>query len=72
MSCIIYDDFVNTNELIEKIENIDLDNEEDKKKRTLILGLDEDDENYDENAEEVEDDLEFLVQSAEIISFNKL
>ncbi|SOV76252.1 elongation factor 1-beta [Plasmodium sp. gorilla clade G3] len=72
MSCIIYDDFVNTNELIEKIENIDLDNEEDKKKRTLILGLDEDDENYDENAEEVEDDLDFLIQSAEIISFNKL
>ncbi|SOV22499.1 elongation factor 1-beta [Plasmodium sp. DRC-Itaito] len=72
MSCIIYDDFVNTNELVEKIENIDLDNEQDKKKRTLILGLDEDDENYDENAEEVEDDLDFLVQSAEIISFNKL
>ncbi|SBS94756.1 translation elongation factor, putative [Plasmodium ovale curtisi] len=74
MSCIIYDDFVNTNELIDKIENIDLESEEDKKKRTLILGLDdEENEDYDgdENAE-VEDDLDFLVQSAEIISFNKL
>ncbi|CXI31837.1 elongation factor 1-beta, putative [Plasmodium berghei] len=70
MSCIIYDDFVNTNELIEKIENIDLDSEEDKKKRTLILGLD--DEEYDEDSPEVEDDLDFLIQSAEIITFNKL
>ncbi|CAD2090095.1 elongation factor 1-beta, putative [Plasmodium vinckei brucechwatti] len=70
MSCIIYDDFVNTNELIEKIENIDLDNEEDKKKRTLILGID--DEEYDEDSPEVEDDLDFLIQSAEIITFNKL
>ncbi|CAG9480453.1 elongation factor 1B, putative [Plasmodium vivax] len=86
MSCIIYDDFVNTNDLMEKIENIDLENEEDKKKRKLILGLDgevnggnsdeegdddganEDDVNY----EDVEDDLDFLVQSAEIITFNKL
>ncbi|CAD2102867.1 elongation factor 1-beta, putative [Plasmodium vinckei] len=70
MSCIIYDDFVNTNELIEKIENIDLDSEEDKKKRTLILGID--DEEYDEDSPEVEDDLDFLIQSAEIITFNKL
>ncbi|CRG96680.1 elongation factor 1-beta, putative [Plasmodium gallinaceum] len=76
MSCIIYDDFVNTNDLIEKIENIDLDNEEDRKKRTLILGLDEENEDADEMSEtediEVEDDLDFLVQSAEIVSFNKL
>ncbi|GAB65707.1 elongation factor 1B [Plasmodium cynomolgi strain B] len=80
MSCIIYDDFVNTNDLMEKIENIDLDNEEDKKKRKLILGLDgeENGDNSDEEAdddvnyEEVEDDLDFLVQSAEIITFNKL
>ncbi|KAI4839369.1 elongation factor 1-beta [Plasmodium brasilianum] len=74
MSCIIYDDFVNTNELIDKIENIDLDNEEDRKKRSLILGLDdEENEDYDEDKnEEVEDDLDFLVQSAEIITFNKL
>ncbi|ANQ07364.1 Translation elongation factor [Plasmodium coatneyi] len=86
MSCIIYDDFVNTNDLMEKIENIDLENEEDKKKRKLILGLDgeDNDANSDEegdhdganedevNYEDVEDDLDFLVQSAEIISFNKL
>ncbi|SBT33783.1 translation elongation factor, putative [Plasmodium ovale wallikeri] len=66
MSCIIYDDFVNTNELIDKIENIDLESEEDKKKRTLILGLDdEENEDYDgdENAE-VEDDLDFLVHAS--------
>ncbi|CRG99342.1 elongation factor 1-beta, putative [Plasmodium relictum] len=77
MSCIIYDDFVNTNDLIEKIENIDLDSEEDRKKRTLILGLDEENDEDDERSEEVEDievedDLDFLVQSAEIVSFNKL
>lgn len=75
MSCIIYDDFVNTNELIENIENIDLESEEDKKKRKLILGCDEDyDEDNDEQQEqeEVEDDLDFLVQSAEIVTFNKL
>ncbi|GAW80196.1 elongation factor 1B [Plasmodium gonderi] len=85
MSCIIYDDFVNTNELIEKIENVDLDNEEDKIKRKLILGLDEEedgdkdeeDDNDEQNQthvnyEDVEDDLDFLVQSAEIVTFNKL
>lgn len=74
MSCIIYDDLVNTNELIENIENIDLENEEDRKKRRAILGCEEeyDDEvEYDEE-EEVEDDLDFLVQSAEIVTFNKL
>ncbi|VWU49646.1 elongation factor 1-beta, putative [Hepatocystis sp. ex Piliocolobus tephrosceles] len=70
MSCIIYDEFVNTNELIEKIENIDLDSEEDRKKRELILGL-EDEENENEDIE-VEDDLDFLIQSAEIVTFNKL
>lgn len=76
MSCIIYDDLVNTNELIENIENIDLDNEEDRKKRRMILGCEEEyegeEEEEQEEQEEVEDDLDFLVQSAEIVTFNKL
>lgn len=67
MSCIIYDDFVNTNELIEKIENIDIDDEELRKKRQMLLGQEEEGEEPSP-----EDDFDFMVQSAEVITFNKL
>ncbi|ETW20519.1 hypothetical protein PFAG_00510 [Plasmodium falciparum Santa Lucia] len=63
VSCVIVDDLVNTDELIETIENLGLDNEQLQKKKQM----DDDEENYDED-----DEIEGLVQSAEIISFNKL
>ncbi|SOV10996.1 elongation factor 1 (EF-1), putative [Plasmodium sp. gorilla clade G2] len=63
VSCVIVDDLVNTDELIETIENLGLDNEQLQKKKQM----DDDEENFDE-----EDEIEGLVQSAEIISFNKL
>lgn len=68
MSCIIYDDFVNTNDLIEKIENIDIDDEELRKKRQMLLGQEEE----GDGEGTAEDDFDFLVQSAEVITFNKL
>ncbi|SPJ08621.1 elongation factor 1 (EF-1), putative [Plasmodium sp. DRC-Itaito] len=63
VSCVIVDDLVNTDELIEMIENLGLDNDQLQKKKQM----DDDEENYDED-----DEIEGLVQSAEIISFNKL
>ncbi|CAB39068.2 hypothetical protein C923_00639 [Plasmodium falciparum UGT5.1] len=63
VSCVIVDDLVNTDELIETIENLGLDNEQLQKKKQM----DDDEENYDED-----DEIGGLVQSAEIISFNKL
>ncbi|CDU19387.1 hypothetical protein YYC_00826 [Plasmodium yoelii 17X] len=64
VSCIIVDDLVNTDELIELIENVGLSDEDCKKRKELQEQMNED--------EDVEDTIEGLVQSAEIISFNKL
>ncbi|VWU52241.1 elongation factor 1 (EF-1), putative [Hepatocystis sp. ex Piliocolobus tephrosceles] len=64
VSCVIIDDLINTDELIESIENIGLNEEQRKKKKELRKQMEDDDD--------IEDDIEGLVQSAEIISFNKL
>ncbi|CRG94263.1 elongation factor 1 (EF-1), putative [Plasmodium gallinaceum] len=70
VSCVIVDDLVNTDEIIEMIENIGLDEEQCKKKKELEAKQTENDEFEEE--EEEEEEIEGLVQSAEIISFNKL
>ncbi|SBT34317.1 elongation factor 1 (EF-1), putative [Plasmodium ovale wallikeri] len=64
VTCVIVDDLINTDELIEMIENVGLSEEQRKRKKELQLQMEED--------EDVEDEIEGLVQSAEIISFNKL
>ncbi|GAW80628.1 elongation factor 1 [Plasmodium gonderi] len=66
VSCVIVDDLINTDELIERIENVGLSSEDIKKKKELQELMEGD------NDEELDDEVEGLVQSAEIISFNKL
>lgn len=66
VSCIIIDDLVNTDEIIEQIENIGLTEEQCEKKKDLKQKQTEN-EDYDD-----EEEIEGMVQSAEIISFNKL
>eukprot|EP00922_Rhytidocystis_sp_ex-Travisia-forbesii_P018194 GHVS01027074.1.p2 GENE.GHVS01027074.1~~GHVS01027074.1.p2 ORF type:complete len:274 (+),score=64.40 GHVS01027074.1:96-824(+) len=65
VSCVILDDLVNTEEIMEQIEALGMDPKvaaERKKKR----------EEGGEEEEEDEEDSPGLVQSAEIVSFNKL
>ncbi|CDJ38969.1 elongation factor 1, putative [Eimeria tenella] len=64
VQCVIVDDLVNTDTVIERIEEIGLSEENKIKKRKLL------EEN--ENDSEDEDELHGLVQSAQIVSFNKL
>ncbi|XP_953677.1 translation elongation factor E1-F beta, putative [Theileria annulata] len=61
--CTIVDDLVNTNEVVEMIENLGL-SEEDKAKKNE---REDEDEEYDSD-----DEVLGLVQSATIVSFNKL
>ncbi|CRG99759.1 elongation factor 1 (EF-1), putative [Plasmodium relictum] len=68
VSCVIVDDLVNTDEIIELIENLGLDEDQCKKKKELEAKQTENEDEFDEEEEEIEG----LVQSAEIISFNKL
>ena len=63
VQCVILDDLVDTQEVLDRIEEIGM-NEEDKQKREEILQRGEDDQDYEE--------LSGLVQSAQIVSFNKL
>ncbi|CAA9987859.1 elongation factor 1, putative [Plasmodium knowlesi strain H] len=63
VSCVIVDDLINTDELIEMIENVGLSEEDVKKKKELQELME---------GEELDEEVEGLVQSAEIISFNKL
>ncbi|EDO05933.1 translation elongation factor-1 beta subunit family protein [Babesia bovis T2Bo] len=65
VSCTILDDLVNTNEITELIEELGL-TEEQKEQRRLKQ---EQEEEYDEEEEE---EIMGLVQSANIVSFNKL
>lgn len=67
VQCVIVDDLVNTNALVDMIEEIGMTEEEKKKRETEreeAEGQDEDEEDEDEEMG--------LVQSAEIVSFNKL
>ena len=61
IGCVIVDDLVNTDDIIERIECLGLTEEEMKKRIALR-----------DAGEEDEDELEGMVQSAEIVSFNKL
>lgn len=63
VSCVIVDDLINTDELIEMIENVGLSEQDVKKKKELQELME---------GEELDEEVEGLVQSAEIISFNKL
>lgn len=63
VQCVILDDAVNTNALVDEIEEIGM-TEKDKEKRRQ-----REESNDDEDDEE---ELSGLVQSAEIVSFNKL
>ncbi|GFE55642.1 EF-1 guanine nucleotide exchange domain-containing protein [Babesia ovis] len=64
VSCTILDDIVNTNEITELIEELGLTEEQKEKRRKMQ----EEDEDYDDEDEEVLG----LVQTANIVSFNKL
>ncbi|KAI4838896.1 elongation factor 1-delta [Plasmodium brasilianum] len=64
VTCVIVDDLINTDELIEMIENVGLSEDQLKKKKELQERMEED--------EDIDEEIEGLVQSAEIISFNKL
>lgn len=62
VQCVLVDDLVNTNALIDMIEEIGMTEEQKQKRR-----------DHEDEAEEDEDEEEAgLVQSAEIVSFNKL
>ncbi|EPR63900.1 EF-1 guanine nucleotide exchange domain-containing protein [Toxoplasma gondii TgCatPRC2] len=63
VQCVILDDVVNTNALVDEIEEIGMTEEEKQKRRQKEEADDEDDD---------EEDFGGLVQSAEIVSFNKL
>ncbi|OEH74521.1 elongation factor 1-beta [Cyclospora cayetanensis] len=63
VQCVILDDIVETQSITDRIEEIGM-NEEDKKKREAMMDHGEEDEDDEE--------LSGLVQSAEIVSFNKL
>ncbi|KJP87098.1 hypothetical protein AK88_03266 [Plasmodium fragile] len=63
VSCVIVDDLINTDELIEMIENVGLSEQDVKKKKELQELME---------SEQLDEEVEGLVQSAEIISFNKL
>ncbi|KAL8438722.1 hypothetical protein Efla_001270 [Eimeria flavescens] len=65
VQCVILDDLVDTQLITDRIEEIGM-TEEDKKKREARM------EGGDEDEEEDEDEMSGLVQSAEIVSFNKL
>ncbi|KAK2197662.1 bifunctional Translation elongation factor EF1B [Babesia duncani] len=65
VSCTILDDLVNTNEIVDIIEELGLTEEQKELRRKRF---EEDDEDYDEDDEEPFG----LVQSASIVSFNKL
>ena len=63
MQCVILDDLVNTETVTDRIEEIGM-SEKDKKKREARVDQGEDDDD--------EEEFSGLVQSAEIVSFNKL
>ncbi|KAK1443212.1 EF-hand and coiled-coil domain-containing protein [Babesia gibsoni] len=65
VSCTILDDIVNTNEITELIEELGL-TEEQKEGRRRKLEEEDDEEDYDD------DEVVGLVQTANIVSFNKL
>jgi len=62
VGCVVQDDLVSTDELCEKIENVGMTEEQMAKRKAI-----------DEGEEEGDEDEELgLVQSCEIVSFNKL
>ncbi|CDJ56220.1 elongation factor 1, putative [Eimeria maxima] len=65
VQCVIIDDIVDTQEVLDKIEELGM-TEEDKKKREEKQQRGEDDDDDDD------EEISGLVQSAQIISFNKL
>lgn len=67
LSCVILDDIVNTSDITDQIEALGLNDEQKEKLRKRHDCGDDDDDDEDEDEES-----EGLVQSAEIVSFNKL
>lgn len=67
IGCVIIDDLVNTDDIIEKIEILGMDETQAAKKLLRREGIDEEEEEEEEEEEDAG-----LVQSAEIVSFNKL
>lgn len=63
LSCIIVDDIVNTSDITEQIESLGMNEQQKEKLKKRQERGDSDEE---------DDDEEGLVQSAEIVSFNKL
>lgn len=62
VQCVVLDDVVNTNALVDEIEEIGMTEEQKERRRQREEG-DEDEDDEDTGG---------LVQSAEIVSFNKL
>ncbi|KAL8436994.1 hypothetical protein Efla_007848 [Eimeria flavescens] len=67
LSCVILDDVVNTNEITDQIEALGMTEEQKERLRKRQECEEEEEEEGDD-----EDEVEGLVQSAEIVSFNKL
>lgn len=64
LSCVILDDVVNTSDITDQLEALGMTEEQKERlRRRQDEGNDEDDD---------DDEVEGLVQSAEIVSFNKL
>ncbi|KAL8450337.1 hypothetical protein Emag_003183 [Eimeria magna] len=63
VQCVILDDLVNTQTITDKIEEIGMTEEDKKKREELMEGGGDEDE---------DEEMSGLVQSAEIVSFNKL
>ncbi|KAL8432075.1 hypothetical protein ACSSS7_004878 [Eimeria intestinalis] len=67
VQCVIVDDLVNTQSLTDTIEEIGMSEEDKKKREEMMEGRGDDDDDDDD-----EEEMSGLVQSAEIVSFNKL
>ncbi|CDR94766.1 hypothetical protein, conserved [Babesia bigemina] len=71
VSCTILDDIVNTNEITDLIEELGLTEAQKEERRMKQEGGADDESDYDSDADS-DDEVVGLVQTANIVSFNKL
>ncbi|GBE60086.1 EF-1 guanine nucleotide exchange domain-containing protein [Babesia ovata] len=72
VSCTILDDIVNTNEITDMIEELGLTEAQKEERRLKQEGADDDDDSDYGSDDDSDDEVVGLVQTANIVSFNKL